>query len=575
MSNSIQISGSVTADTLTAGASASANQIVTSAAAINMRNGAVIQFNGVTQPQLPVTASNGQFVVSNGTNYIARALQFGDVQYLVQQPGFIVSRILSGTTYTLDARNIQLADLNPLISANNGTVNQILMVNSSGQWAFQTPDYELLTTKGDLLTFGPARLPAGATGALLRANAANANGLDYVGTQVAANTIIGTSTPTNITANAMLALFGVNAGGAMTTGSANSFFGDSAGIANTTGFRNSYVGVFSGYSNVSGTENTAIGFRAGFGLTGNYNLSAGSQSLGATNNNAGLVALGYYCGNLTTGADFCAAGYNTFSKATSGSRNTGFGSRVAPAMTTAADCTIIGAVTAPNATVIDRSTIIGSIAAAALTTGTDNTVLGYNSGSALTTGSGNVCLGTIAGVAATNNTTYVANVRTSTITTGNLAVQVGPNGNLGVLSSSQRFKKNIVPMIQQATIHTRFMQLVPSTFTYKLPDQTTQYGLIAEQTATLFPELVVWDTSVDPAMQLSPADAAAAATAAATGTPMMYAIRYEQFTGILISEVQQLYTANAALTATVAALSARLDSVVGLLNKRILGGGFV
>jgi hypothetical protein len=64
-------------------------------------------------------------------------------------------------------------------------------------------------------------------------------------------------------------------------------------------------------------------------------------------------------------------------------------------------------------------------------------------------------------------------------------------GQIGLHGSSERFKTAIEPMGSSTE---KLEQLRPVTFAYKsAPDGARQYGLIAEEVAKVYPELVVRD----------------------------------------------------------------------------------
>jgi hypothetical protein len=73
-------------------------------------------------------------------------------------------------------------------------------------------------------------------------------------------------------------------------------------------------------------------------------------------------------------------------------------------------------------------------------------------------------------------------------------VVVDANGQLGTVSSSRRFKQDIQKM---GEISSRLLDLNPVTFRYRNSDakgeKPLQFGLIAEEVAEVFPELVVYD----------------------------------------------------------------------------------
>ena len=80
------------------------------------------------------------------------------------------------------------------------------------------------------------------------------------------------------------------------------------------------------------------------------------------------------------------------------------------------------------------------------------------------------------------------------VTTGNndaIPVVIDSNGQLGTVSSSRRFKEDINDM---DTVSSGLMRLRPVTFRYQKPfadgSKPIQYGLIAEEVADVYPELV-------------------------------------------------------------------------------------
>jgi hypothetical protein len=86
-------------------------------------------------------------------------------------------------------------------------------------------------------------------------------------------------------------------------------------------------------------------------------------------------------------------------------------------------------------------------------------------------------------------TTFIAGIYNSAVTSG-LAVVVSSSGQLGVTgTSSERFKTAIAPMGSSSE---KLQQLRPVTFHLKSdPRGALQYGLIAEEVAKVYPDLVV------------------------------------------------------------------------------------
>jgi hypothetical protein len=69
-------------------------------------------------------------------------------------------------------------------------------------------------------------------------------------------------------------------------------------------------------------------------------------------------------------------------------------------------------------------------------------------------------------------------------------VLVNGNGRLGIQASSVRFKRDIHDMGEASG---NLMNLRPVTFRYKEdPSGTLQYGLVAEEVARVYPELVTY-----------------------------------------------------------------------------------
>lgn len=122
---------------------------------------------------------------------------------------------------------------------------------------------------------------------------------------------------------------------------------------------------------------------------------------------------------------------------------------------------------------------------------------------------------------------------------GGIPVIINPGGRLGTTTSSARFKDHIEPLADQ---HLRLGTLRPVQFTYKAefggtPDEI-QYGLIAEEVAQTFPELVVRDEH---------------------GAP--WAVRYQLLTPLLLAEVQRLEGQRRGLDERLREFKARLEAL--------------
>ena len=91
--------------------------------------------------------------------------------------------------------------------------------------------------------------------------------------------------------------------------------------------------------------------------------------------------------------------------------------------------------------------------------------------------------------------TYISGIYGSTSSSG-IPVYINSNGQLGTQTSSVRFKEQVRDMGDSTSA---LMKLRPVTFLYKPEyadgERTLQYGLIAEEVAKVYPELVAYDIS--------------------------------------------------------------------------------
>ena len=260
---------------------------------------------------------------------------------------------------------------------------------------------------------------------------------------------------------------GYLSGSSNTTGYANAFYGGFSGSSNTTGFQNTFVGAIAGLRNTTGAANTFYGYQTGT-----------SNTTGLANTFSGWQA-GY---SNTTGSD------NTFSGGNAGINNA---------------------------------------------TGSDNTFLGLNAGLNNTTGSSDIYIGNEGPTSGTESNTiriggnplygpqtaaYILGIYGST-SSGGIPVYVNSNGQLGTSSSSLRFKEQVRDMGDSSNA---LMKLRPVTFLYKPEyangERTLQYGLIAEEVAKVYPDLVAYDNDGKP-----------------------YTVRYQYLATMLLNEVQKQY----------------------------------
>src|SRR5262249_35504500 len=129
-------------------------------------------------------------------------------------------------------------------------------------------------------------------------------------------------------------------------------------------------------------------------------------------------------------------------------------------------------------------------------TGSRNLALGVNAGFNLSSGGSNIYVGNT-GQASESNTMRLGQVQAQTRTfiaciaggpISGAPVTINNAGQLGILMSSARYKRHIQDMRDnsQGLYHLR-----PVTFRYKHDAQgVRQYGLVAEEVARVYPELV-------------------------------------------------------------------------------------
>jgi hypothetical protein len=307
------------------------------------------------------------------------------------------------------------------------------------------------------------------------------------------------------------------------TGTFNTATGDYALQYDTTGAQNTATGRCTLENNTTGSENTGHGYAAlNFNTTGYANTAAGSFALNANTTGYSNTADGSHALNLNTvGYSNSATGRAALYSNVSGCQNSADGFYALYFNTTGS-----------------RNTAIGNRALNYNTTGSDNIALGQQAGYGITTGSANIDIGNKGDAADTGTLrigsadaqkqTFVAGIFGATVTGGS-PVYVTANGQLGTLTSSARFKKNIKPM---GNVSDALLALKPVTFQYKPaidPTGTPQFGLIAEQVEKVDPDLVVHDND-----------------------HQIYSVRYEAVNAMLLNEFQKQHETIAQQEKTIA-----------------------
>jgi hypothetical protein len=266
----------------------------------------------------------------------------------------------------------------------------------------------------------------------------------------------------------------------------NTGLGRGALSSNTTGHANTASGIFALYRNTTGSWNTASGHSAlQDNTTGNYNTASGdgalnSNTTGSANTASGAEALV----NNTTGDENTAVGYSTLAGNTAGSGNTASGT------------------SALFHTTGSYNTASGASALFNNTTGNYNTALGQSAGYNLTTGNNNVAIANVGmaaeccairiGTVGTQFSAYIAGIAGVNVSNSAPVLIDTTSGQLGTIFSSRRYKEDIADMSEASA---DLMRLHPVTFRYKKPyadgSKPIDYGLIAEEVAEIYPDLVV------------------------------------------------------------------------------------
>jgi hypothetical protein len=305
---------------------------------------------------------------------------------------------------------------------------------------------------------------------------------------------------------------------------------------------------FTGIAPNNGGENTAVGFEALYHNTsGDHNTATGFQALFSNSSGSANTAVGHNALGSNTGSHNTAVGGGTLASNTIGNENTAIGRH-------ALNLNSNGSYNAAD----------GEYALASSTSASQNTALGYGAGYRLTTGGNNIEIGNL-GVAAEANTirignpvtvtypdnvvhaaqtkTYIAGITTAV--TGSMVVVNTTTHQLGVMTSSARFKDEIKRMDDTSEA---IFALKPVTFHYKKdidPDATPQFGLVAEDVQWVNPNLVVRD---------------------AEGKP--YSVRYDAVNAMLLNEFLKEHHKVERLEKQVEALTAGLQKVSAQLELR-------
>jgi hypothetical protein len=252
--------------------------------------------------------------------------------------------------------------------------------------------------------------------------------------------------------------------------------GDHALQALTLGLGNTAIGTFSLFSVTTGSFNTAVG--------------AGSLDLNQADSNTatGAAALLFN----TAGHDNMAIGVDALLYNDSGDFNTAGGSEALFGNTTGSENTAYGFAALFGNTTATGNTAVGFGALQNNTTGGDNIALGVFSAANVITADGVICIGSAG--ADVSNSCYIGNIYSNVqpiVGTNPDSVTITSSGRLGRGNvSSRRYKHDIKAMDKASE---RIYALKPVSFRYNKQYDATQtlaFGLIAEEVAKVYPDLV-------------------------------------------------------------------------------------
>jgi hypothetical protein len=314
----------------------------------------------------------------------------------------------------------------------------------------------------------------------------------------------------------------------------NTAEGEDALFSLTTGANNTAVGYHALYSITDSSESTAIGWEALMSATNGPNTAVGSYVLANNTTGYNNTAVGGLYSN-TTGHDNTSFG-NALSSNTTGSFNTAIGQAALYGGNGDSNC-VLGenamgyfADGSQNVAIGDSALTDGKDQNVAVgyqaleeTTSSHNIGIGAQAGANIKGGAGNIMIGNTGSkndvnkirIGTAQASTYIAGISGKTVADG-VTVLIGPDGQLGTLNSSARYKDEIEPMGGSSEV---ILALQPVRFRYKPeldPAGIPQFGLVAEQVEETAPELVARDASGN-----------------------AYSVRYEAVNAMLLNEFQK------------------------------------
>lgn len=258
---------------------------------------------------------------------------------------------------------------------------------------------------------------------------------------------------------------------------------------------------------------------------------------------------GYYA-PPTDGRSDTALGLGALSENVAGSDNTAFGTGALLANVNGSANTGVGYASLYSSGGSDNTAI--GYAALYSSTGNNNIAVGASAGSSLSAGNRNILIGNqgvstddhVIRIGDLQTSAYIAGIWGNSISNG-ANVFIGSNGQLGIQPSSRRYKEDIQDM---GDLSKNLLRLRPVTFRYKKPDpggsKPLQFGLIAEEVAEVYPELVfrAKDGQVE-------------------------GVEYSKLPAMLLNELQRQHRHAEQQDETIRRLEARLAAIEAQLSK--------
>jgi hypothetical protein len=339
---------------------------------------------------------------------------------------------------------------------------------------------------------------------------------------------------------------GIGALFSLTTGSNNTALGSQALYSLTDGVQNTAVGA-QALKNNTASRNTAIGFNALVkSTTGDQNTATGWKALSGNTTGFWNTATGAGALYRNNGDENTATGIVALYSNTTGSANTATGIDALFSNATGFNNTATGTTALYQNTTGGNNTAVGFQALFNSRIGSGNIALGDNAGFGVTTASHVICIGADGGNV--NNSCFIGNIITTGIPNG-VPVVVSGSGQLGVATSSARFKEEIKPMESASEV---LFALKPVTFCYKKdidPAGKRQLGLVAEDVEAIDPDLIVRDKE-----------------------GKAYSVRYDQVNAMLLNEFLKEHKTvqeQADTISIVKANSARQEATIVRLEQQV------